>query len=108
MQPSSKKQAKAETFDLSFPNPEKSKPALPSIQPETMEAPAPQEIKRIEAKKRVPHIATALLGSGLVTLLFAAVFLLIMQIGSFYTFCISLAIFVGFSILFYNLLETGG
>lgn len=102
-----KKKPKAESFDLSFPNPEQSKPPQPQIQQEAIEVSAQQEIERIEAKKRMPHAATALLGSGVITILFATVFLLVMQIGEFYALCISLAIFFGFSILFYNLLETG-
>ena len=101
---------KRETFDLSFPKTEaRPEPALPYGQKVELPSPAPSaELAEIEKRKRVPHAATAIIGALAVTGIFAAIFLFIMNIGQLYTLAISSAVFVGFAILIFNLLESGG
>lgn len=103
--------AKRETFDLSFPRPEGFKPEATLAYGQKVELPSPApsaELAEIERRKRVPHAATAIIGASAVTGIFAAVFLFAMNIGPLYTLAISSAVFVGFAILIFNLLESGG
>jgi len=100
--------AKSETF--SFPSQiPKSEPTLSSsesaVQGGQLDLPVIPVLRLAEKKRQVPHAATAILGSFLVTALLFALFLFLMRIGWLYTLSISIAIFVGFAILFYNYLE---
>ncbi|MCX8198064.1 MAG: hypothetical protein N3F07_02630 [Candidatus Micrarchaeota archaeon] len=94
-----------EDFDLSFPKAEEGKPKMPASQ-EPLAAPSfDHALHHIESKKRIPHAATAILGSLLVTTIALALQLLVLNVGIFYSLGLSVAIFVGFAILFYNFLE---
>jgi len=96
-----------ETFDLTFPKPEP--PPIPRISvSEKLEVPSPAETESMARKKSIPIMVTALLGAGIITLIAAAIFLFVLQIGEFYSLGISVPVMVGFSILFYHMLETRG
>ena len=64
--------------------------------------------EKVEEKKRVPHVANALLASALLSAIFAALFIFVLGIEPLFSLGICVAIFLGFAILIFNVLETGG
>ncbi len=78
--------------------------AQPPAYKPTIELPK-QAADAVEAKKGLPHAATAIVSSAILTAIFSFAFLFIFQIGAIYTFGLSAAIFVGLSILIYSAIE---
>lgn len=104
-----KAKARRETFTLDIPKP-KLRPLSTSLQrqkPLDLQkpggpAPTPEE------KRKIPHVANALLWSATVTFAAAAFFLLFLGVDLVLLLGICIPMFTGFSILFYNMLEEKG
>jgi hypothetical protein len=100
----------AETFSFpsQLPQSEQSifpKSELAAPQGEKLDLPVAPVIRMAEKKRQVPHAATAILGSLLATILLFAALIFFLGMGELYALSISMAIFVGIAILFYNHLE---
>jgi hypothetical protein len=101
------KAAKKETFSLDIPKP-KLRP-LPAVSEKPIALQKPEELSPTpEEKKKIPHVANALLWSATITFAAAAFFLLFMGLTLPLTLGIAIPMFTGFSILFYNMLEEKG
>ena len=103
--------AKSETFSFPLPAHKPSPPKALGGNPANtgrIDLPSTPVLGLAGKKKQVPHAATAIAGALALTILLSALFILIMGIGWQYSLPISIAIFVGFAILFYNYLEELG
>ncbi len=101
-----KARIRQETFLLDYPKPEHRIAIQKEPLQKPLDIPKPSAIGRIEKKKRVPRAATALLGAALVTIGTVSALIYVLGIDTFLSAGLAIPLFAGFSILFYNLLET--
>ncbi|VVC00356.1 Uncharacterised protein [uncultured archaeon] len=107
-QASSIRSAKKETFTLDYPKPEsafRDRMIAPPEERLDVQPQAPTASKSIARKKEIPRVATALIGAALVSLVFAVLFVISLGVDIMLSLALSIPLFVGFSILIYNLLE---
>ena len=101
---------KQETFTLPAPAPREFQSAriAPPEEPQThvLSHPARTAVKHHPKKDAIPAPLTAMVGAIIVTALVAAFLMLVLGMNPLYTIGISMAIFVGFSIVFYTIIET--
>ncbi len=101
---------KRETFTLPSPVPREfhsariAPPEEP--QPHVLSHPARTAVKHHPKKDAIPAPLTAMAGALIITALVAAFLMLALGMNPLYTIGISMAIFVGFSIVFYTIIET--
>lgn len=98
--------SKLELSTPNFPAPADFSKEQPSIHPHILEQ--HHAAKAAAAKKGLTHTATSIIGSAILTAIISFVFLFIFKIGSIYTFGLSAAVFVGFAIGIYSVLEKSG
>lgn len=101
---------KHETFTLPAPAPREFQSAriAPPEEPQThaLSHPARTAVAHQPKKELIPAPLTAMVGALIVTALVAAFLMAVLGMNPLYTIGISMAIFVGFSIVFYTIIET--
>lgn len=101
---------KQETFALPAHAPREFESArmAPPEEPQThvLSHPARTAVKHQPKKGAIPAPLTAMAGAAIVTGLVAAFLMLALGMNPLYTIGISMAVFVGFSIVFYTIIET--
>ena len=103
--------ARPETFELAriAPPDDFSKPAPPPL-PKSMQKPIhvspPEALVEAHKKKNVPRAVSAMVVSLAITIAFLLIFLFLFKLDWLLAFGISIIVFAGFAILFYNMLNS--
>ncbi|MCX8175550.1 MAG: hypothetical protein N3E51_05085 [Candidatus Micrarchaeota archaeon] len=95
--------AKKETFVLDYPK--EKPPAKPAAEPQEPLKLQPLPSENVVRKRRMPHALSAIAGALVLSVLFATFFYYGLGADALLSAGVSLPLFVGFSILFYNMLE---